>query len=96
MEENKVLVPREMHGLWDEKTNSWINKPYYRNTKQLIRGLKKDLKRSDVRNLLKNNKEVTINTRIKEYCIDKYKKCGTKLFRASKVTYERYKTPIEV
>ena len=96
MEENKVLVPREMHGLWDQKTNSWINKPYYRYTKQLVRGLKKELKRNDIRYLLTNNKKVTINKAIKAHCKEKYGKYGTKLFRANKVTYERYKTPLEV
>lgn len=92
MEEN-YLVKRELHGLWSEEKNDWISEPHYRNTKQLVRGLKKQLKRSDIRTLLKNNKEATINKSIKAYCEVKYDRIKNKLFKANKVTFERYKVP---
>ena len=91
----QVLRKREMHGLWNEETNQWMSKPYYRNTKQLIRGID-SLSRNDVRNLLKNNKENTINKIIMNHCKEKYgDKATRKLYKASKLTYERYKTPLE-
>lgn len=93
--DEKVLIPRELHGLWDEENNKWVSKPYYRNTKQLVRNLIKDLKRNDIKALLTNNKKLNISKKIKIYCIKEYGKCGTKLFKAAKLTYERYKVPGE-